>query len=128
MSASVLAVVIDCVEPARQATFWSAALSYDVSERNTAEFQVSDPKGVGGALYFMQVPEPRAGKNRLHLDLVTEGSMADEVIRLLGLGARFVEVRQDPATLDNPDVWTVLEDPEGNVFCVSSSATLTGWA
>ena len=46
----------------------------------------------------------------------------------VGFGRRrFVEVRQDPETLDNPDTWTVLEDLEGNVFCVTSSATLSGW-
>jgi hypothetical protein len=44
------------------------------------------------------------------------------------LGARLVEVRQDPDTLDNPDTWSVLEDPEGNVFRVTSEQTRTGWA
>jgi glyoxalase superfamily protein len=39
-----------------------------------------------------------------------------------------VEVRQDPASYDNPDTWTVMRDPEGNEFCVTSTATLTGWA
>jgi hypothetical protein len=34
---------------------------------------------------------------------------------------------QDPAWMDNPDTWTVLRDPEGNEFCVTSTATLTGW-
>jgi hypothetical protein len=74
----------------------------------------------------MKVPEPKVGKNRLHLDLVTDGSMTDEVNRLVELGARLVGVRQDPDTRDNPDTWTVLEDLEGNVFSVSSSATLSG--
>ena len=88
---------------------------------------VSDPTGTASPLYFVKVPEPKVGKNRFHLDLLTDGSMSDEVDRLIKLGARFVEVRQDPETLDNPDTWTVLEDLEGNVFCVTSSATLSGW-
>ena len=46
----------------------------------------------------------------------------------MGLGAHLVEVRQDPESLDNPDTWAVLEDPEGHVFCASSSSTVTGWA
>jgi hypothetical protein len=53
--------------------------------------------------------------------------MSDEVDRLVKLGGRLVEVRQDPATFDNPDTWTVMEDTEDNVFCVSSSVTLAGW-
>jgi len=75
----------------------------------------------------MKVPEPKVRKNRFHLDLVTNGSMSEEVDRLVELGARLIEVRQDPESLENPDTWTVLEDLEGNVFCVTSSTTLSGW-
>jgi hypothetical protein len=75
----------------------------------------------------MKVPEPKVGKNRFHLDLITDGSKSEEVDRLVKLGARLVDVRQDPETLENPDTWTVLEDLESNVFCVTSSATLAGW-
>ena len=128
MSVSLLAVVVDCHDPRRQAEFWAQALAYKVSQRNPDEFQVSDPTGAGRSLYFMKVPEPKAGKNRLHLDLVTDGSMEAEVVRLIEAGAQLIEVRQDPASYDNPDSWTVMRDPEGNEFCVSSTATLTGWA
>ncbi len=128
MSVSLLAVVVDCHDPLRQADFWAQALAYRVSQRNPDEFQVSDPAGVGGSLYFMKVPEPKAGKNRLHLDLVTPGSMEAEVARLVGAGAELVEVRQDPASLENPDTWTVMRDPEGNEFCITSTSTMTGWA
>ena len=127
MTLNMFAVVIDCTDPRLQANFWAEALSYDVRERNPDEYLVSDPTGTASPLYFMKVPEPKVGKNRFHLDLLTDGSMSDEVDRLIKLGARFVEVRQDPETLDNPDTWTVLADLEGNVFCVTSSATLSGW-
>jgi hypothetical protein len=127
MSASLLAVVVDCMEPRGQAGFWSKVLSYEVVERNVDEYLVRDPAGLAGSLYFMRVPEPKTEKNRLHLDLVTNGLLTDEVHRLTELGARFVEVRQDPASMENPDTWAVLEDPEGHVFCVSSSSTITGW-
>jgi hypothetical protein len=124
---SLLAVVVDCRDPLRQAEFWAQVLVYKASRRNPGEFQVSDPAGVGRSLYFMKVPEPKVGKNRLHLDLVTSGSMEDEVMRLAGAGAELVEVREDPASLDNPDTWTVMRDPEGNEFCVTSASTITGW-
>ena len=81
VSISLLVVVVDCRDPLRQAEFWAQALGYKVNPRNPDEFQVSDPAGVGGSLYFMKVPEPKVGKNRLHLDLVTAGSMADEAAR-----------------------------------------------
>ncbi len=67
-------------------------------------------------------------KNRLHLDLCAADSVEAEVTRLAAAGARFIEVREDPDSLDNPDSWTVMQDPEGNEFCVTNSATLAGWA
>lgn len=127
MSLTLFTVVVDCTDPGRQANFWAKALAYQVHERNTDEFLVSDPEGVAFPMYFMKVPEPTAGKNRWHVDLETPGEMTDEVNRLVELGARLVEVRQDPDTLDNPDTWTVLEDLEGNVFCVTSTQSRTGW-
>ena len=128
ISASLLAVIVDCHDPLRQAEFWSQALAYKVRQRNPGEFLVSDPAGVGASLYFMKVPEPKVGKNRLHLDLVTSGPMEAEVARLAQAGAEVIEVRQDPASYDNPDTWTVMRDPEGNEFCVTSTATLAGLA
>jgi predicted enzyme related to lactoylglutathione lyase len=127
LSSSLLAVVVDCRDPQAQAQFWAAALSYQVTQRNPDEFKVADSTGQGGALYFMRVPEPKVVKNRLHLDLVTEGAMELEVERLTALGACLIEVRRDPESLDNPDTWTVMQDPEGNEFFVISRATLTDW-
>ena len=124
----ILSVIVDCHDPRRQAEWWAQVLAYQVSQRNPDEFQVSDPAGAGGPLYFMKVPEPKVGKNRLHLDLVTPGSMEAEVARLVEAGAQVVEVRQDPASYDNPDTWTVMHDLEGNEFRVTSTLTLTGVA
>ena len=75
----------------------------------------------------MKVPEREVIKNRLHLDLITAGSLDFEVARLVEAGASVIETREDPDSLDNPDTWTVMNDPEGNEFCVTSTQTLTGW-
>ncbi len=60
------------------------------------------------------VPEGKFVKNRLHLDLRADGiSTAEELQRLLDLGARRADVGQAP------DVsWVVVADPEGNEFCL----------
>jgi hypothetical protein len=65
---------------------------------------------------FVKVPEAKAGKNRVHLDLATESvaHQAAEVERLLGLGAVPVDVGQHDVS------WAVLADPEGSEFCVLS--------
>jgi Glyoxalase-like domain len=62
MSASLLAVVVDCRDPSRQAEFRARALAYEVSQRNPDEFQVSDLAGGGTSLYFMKVPGPRRAR------------------------------------------------------------------
>ena len=56
---------------------------------------------------------PKRGKNRNHPDLVTDGDVDAEVERLLGLGARRVDVGQT-----GQEGFVVLADPEGNEFCV----------
>ncbi|WP_372452637.1 VOC family protein [Pseudonocardia nigra] len=71
-----------------------------------------------GAVLFIEVPEPKQIKNRLHLDLVpAAGTRDEELARLLALGASTV------ADLRRPDGsgWVVLADPEGNEFCILRS-------
>ena len=60
------------------------------------------------------VPEPKAGKNRVHIDLASTSAahQAAEVDRLLGLGATRADIGQGEVP------WVVLADPEGNEFCV----------
>jgi Glyoxalase-like domain len=127
-SLSIFAIIVDCLDPRRQADWWANVLSYQVTERNTDEYQVGEGVPRRPSLYFMKVPERKVLKNRLHLDLITEGPMESEVARLVEAGARVVEVREDPDSLQNPDRWTVLTDPEDNEFCVTSRRTLTGWS
>jgi predicted enzyme related to lactoylglutathione lyase len=127
MSVSLFAVIVDSNDPEQLAQFWATTLGWDSTRRNEGEFQVSNPAAGEISLYFMGVPEPKQVKNRLHLDLLADGPMEPEVERLIERGAQLVEVREDPDSLDNPDRWTVLLDPEGNEFCVTSTTTLTGW-
>jgi hypothetical protein len=66
-------------------------------------------------MFFQRVPEKRAVKNRVHLDLrVPPAERETEVSRLIGLGAsRLGEGQQGPHS------WIVMADPEGNEFCVA---------
>ncbi|MGW2614072.1 VOC family protein [Streptomyces sp. NPDC001500] len=70
--------------------------------------------GQGRRLLFQRVPEAKTVKNRLHIDLHPgAGRRADEVERLLGLGASVLREVKEPS-----GAWTVMADPEGNEFCV----------
>ncbi|HIT74393.1 MAG TPA: VOC family protein [Candidatus Avipropionibacterium avicola] len=123
-------LVIDCHDPHAQAHWWAEALDMQVflefekevvvlpkhlpTEPLTAENWTS----VGPGMVFVPVPEDKTVKNRLHLDLAPHLSddRDAEIDRLIGLGARRVEVGQ-PADAE----FTVLADPEGNEFCVLSA-------
>jgi hypothetical protein len=63
-------------------------------------------------LVFVRVPEGKAVKNRLHLDVRPTGPYEEELQRLLGLGATRADVGQGSVP------WVVLADPEGNEFCL----------
>jgi predicted enzyme related to lactoylglutathione lyase len=128
MATSLLAIVVDCRDSFSQANYWATALDHQVSERNANEYEVSDPSSGGTPLYFMNVPEAKTLKNRLHIDISTDGSIENAVARLVAGGGSLVEMRQDPATLANPDTWAVMQDPEGNEFCVLNADSVAGMA
>ncbi len=94
MAWSLLAIVVDCRDSLSQANWWAAVLGHQVSERNAHEYEVSDPSGGGTRLYFMNVPEPRTVKNRLHIDITTDGSLEEGVASLAAMGGRLVESRR----------------------------------
>ena len=115
-------LVVDAAEPARLARFWAGALGWEVAAEEPDEvdvwppgFSYPDPSAL--PLVFVPVPEPKNGKNRVHLDLATESArhQAAEVERLLALGAV-------PADIGQGDVpWTVLADPAAPGAPVSTS-------
>jgi hypothetical protein len=120
-------VVFDCRRPASLARFWSAALDgYAVAPYDDAEMERLHRQGIespeddptvlvesargGPRLWFQAVPEPKQGKNRLHLD-VAAPDFEGELARLVALGASVRPEQPNPALV-------VLEDPEGNEFCL----------
>ena len=106
-------ITFDCADPKIPAKFWSEALDWPITIANEEEVVVEDPNG-GADLLFLRNPDKKVVKNRIHLDLRPDNQIK-EVQRLEELGARRVEIGQskDPRT-----TWVVMEDPEGNLFCV----------
>ncbi|RFU87722.1 hypothetical protein DY218_05565 [Streptomyces triticagri] len=78
-------------------------------------YDESSGAGLGRRLLFNRVPEPKTGKNRLHIDVhVGPDSRPAAVARLEGLGATLVrDVKEQGGE------WAVMQDPEGNEFCVA---------
>jgi catechol 2,3-dioxygenase-like lactoylglutathione lyase family enzyme len=112
-------ITFDCADPRRISAFWAAALGYTTAEDTDGWITLRPVESGGPLLGFQRVPEPKAVKNRVHLDLKATGAgtMETEVERLVGLGARAVRlVAEEP---DHPHM--IMQDPEGNEFCVVRS-------
>lgn len=135
-------ISFDAANPPALARFWALALGY-VEEPPPPGFDsweafarsqgmgpealerygaIVDPTGSGPRLFFQQVPEPKAAKNRVHLDVVAPRDSEDDdpgaaidahVQRLLEAGATRVADHEELG-----QSWVVLQDPEGNEFCV----------
>ncbi|MGI5164214.1 VOC family protein [Spirillospora sp. CA-253888] len=108
-----LVCTLDCSEPDQLADFWAAVLDYRPGPYDPPYLGLDDPKGEGPRLLLQRVPEPKMGKNRMHLDLWIS-DMDAEVERVTGLGARVLRGPFD----DSGTLTTVLADPEGNEFCL----------
>jgi hypothetical protein len=110
-------LVIDCADPIGLAAFWASALGFEVTAQSQEEGDVwavvGQPERKGLYLYFQQVLEGKIAKNRLHLDLRPSRTRDEEVERLRGLGASVLEGFGGPEA-----TWIVMQDPEGNEFCV----------
>jgi hypothetical protein len=141
-------VTIDARDPARLAEFWAQALGYlpvpPVEPETTwwahyrrrlggddaFEDRLFDPEGLRPPLWFQEVPEVKAGKNRLHLDLYATGrdDNLDFRERVARVDAKVDELVAHGASVakrfrdEDPDdayYFVVMLDPEGNEFCVA---------
>lgn len=107
-----IGLVLDCTDPDRLGEFWAGALGYQIlGSAGQYVALVAD----GSPVFLLQrVSEPKQGKNRMHLDIKTP-DVQGEVDRLVALGAKRVS---DSAMEEHGALWVVMEDPEGNEFCV----------
>ena len=139
-----LQVTFDAADPQALAAFWGELIGYveqdppegfdsweawavanDVPRERWGDYAARvDPDGAGPRLYFQRVPEPKTAKNRVHLDLAVGGGrstpleerrrrVADAVERAVAAGA--AKLREVD---EGGEHWVVLQDPEGNEFCM----------
>jgi catechol 2,3-dioxygenase-like lactoylglutathione lyase family enzyme len=108
-------LVLDCTDPERLAAFWCEVLGYEVVDRDDASVEIGPPDR-RTTILFLENPDPKLQKLRLHIDVTaTDRSQEEELARLLEIGATRVDIGQ------GDDVsWYTLADPEGNEFCLLS--------
>jgi hypothetical protein len=137
-----MSLTFDCADPERLGGFWKLVLDYveqpppegyaswreyDAAHGtpgNEAGYTIVDPDGVGPSIFFQPVPEPKTAKNRLHMDVKVGGPSGTPfeerrrrieagVAPLVAAGATVHSRSEDP-----DDYFIVLQDPEGNEFCL----------
>ncbi len=115
MTSRLVALCFDAHDPRRLAGFWARALRWDVDDDAGGGARLVPTDGTRFSIRFLPVAEPKAGKNRIHLDLTTASldDQEESVRLLLELGGRHVDVGQAP-----DDGHVVLADPEGNELCI----------
>ena len=105
-------VVVDCHDPGRLAGFWSQVLGVDVAYEWHQYVILKSGAAGHPALAFQKVPEPKAGKNRVHLDVAVD-DLDTAQARVEALGGSFVvEHGEDSVTV------RIMADPEGNELCL----------
>lgn len=109
-----LGLVLDCSDPEALAPFWAEALGYTNIGAAGSYVLLVDPDGVAPQLLLQRVPEGKAGKNRMHLDIHV-ADIGAEAERLVELGAR--RITPDPVG-EHGMHWYLMVDPAGNEFCV----------
>ncbi len=91
--------------------WWAEALGWVVVHASDVEFAIRPEPDRSPGLEFVLLRESKKAKSRLHLDFVPDDQDA-EVARLEAVGAKRVDIGQGEQS------WVVMEDPEGNEFCV----------
>ena len=112
MNSRLVTITIDCADSGKLADFWTAVFGCDEREEDREGTYIAKSDG-GPAMFFQRVPEEKVVKNRVHVDLRPPTTMREEIDRLVVLGAKEVRrVERDEF------YWTIMQDPEGNEFCI----------
>ena len=107
-------LTLDCHDPPALAGFWCGVLGYTQAAHAEPYVVLVPETGEGPHLVLQRVPEPKPGKNRMHID-ITVDDLDTEVARVEALGAQRLSAE---VVEEYGFRWVVMSDPEGNEFCV----------
>ncbi len=136
-------ITLDCADPQSLAAFWVKALGYKMEdppaghaswqdwleanhvppEQWNSRAGIVDPQGIGPRFWFQRVPESKAGKNRMHLDIRTGDASVSAQQRREKAETKARQLVEAGATRlyemsEYGSYWLTLADPEGNEFCI----------
>lgn len=107
------AVTIDSTDAAALASWWAGLLGVEMQQMG-GYYWLRRQEGGRFSLTFQQVPEPKAGKNRVHVDFAV-GDLEAATDRILSAGGAMLA---EHVWGEDGPTWRVMEDPQGNEFCI----------
>jgi hypothetical protein len=114
MSVSIASVTFDSAEPEALARWWAERFDAEITANMGGFFVIVAGGSLPTQLAFQRVDDPTPGKNKVHLDIHTDGELDAEVERWTAAGATSLGRRNA-----GDFVWFTLADPDGNEFCIA---------
>jgi hypothetical protein len=114
MTTNLAMITFDTLEPEPLGRWWADQFDAEIVATNEGFFVMVAGGRLPLTLGFQMVPDPTPGKNKVHLDLRTDGDLDTEVARLIDAGAKEIGPREAGGFR-----WVTLADPDGNQFCIA---------
>ena len=115
MTVSIASITFDSSDPEPLARWWAERFGAEITANIDGNYLIVAGGSLPSHLGFQRVEDPTPGKNKVHLDIQTDGDLDEEVARWIESGA---------ASLGKRNIgdfyWVTLTDPDGNEFCIVS--------
>lgn len=108
------AFTIDTNDPEPLAQWWATVLGAEITATNDGWYVTVQGGALPCAVSFQKVADPTPGKNKLHLDLITDSDLDRAAKQIVAAGASLIEQRSA-----GDFEWVTLADPDGNQFCIA---------
>ena len=114
MTVSIASITFDSTDPEPLARWWAERFGAEITANMDGFFLIVAGGSLPTQLAFQKVADPTPGKNKVHLDIHTDGDLDGEVARWIEAGATSLGTRNA-----GDFQWVTLKDPDGNEFCIA---------
>jgi Glyoxalase-like domain len=111
---SIASITFDSTDPEPLASWWAERFDAAITANMDGFFVIVAGGSLPTQLAFQRVDDPTPGKNKVHLDIHTDGDLDAEVARWIEAGATNLGKRNA-----GDFFWVTLADPDGNQFCIA---------
>ena len=115
MTVSIATITFDTTDPRPLARWWAERFGAEIVADMDGFFVIVAGGSLATQLAFQKVDDPTPGKNKVHIDVHTDGDLDEEAARWVEAGATKLGKRNA-----GDFYWVTLTDPDGNEFCIAA--------